>query len=62
MPNSEFIITLRKASRDINGEVIAHQAGVDVLLTTNPSGRLVFPDHLFKQARQLLDQSNDGED
>lgn len=57
MPNQEYIVTVRKASRDGKDAIIAHEAGVDMLLTTNSKGRLVLPDDLFQQAKKLLNDA-----
>ena len=50
----EYIVTLRRASRDNEGNLVAHQAGADLLLETNKDGYLLFPRDLFIEARDLL--------
>lgn len=49
----EYIVTIRKCHRE-GEEVIAHLAGVDLLLEENFAGNLFFPNDLFQDAKNLL--------
>ena len=52
--NPEYIITFREATRDENGQLVADTIGVDLVLQENHKGYLVFPNDLFKQAKEVF--------